>query len=207
MTRNEVVHKVKSLLEELSPFEEPSALLAVPNNDVKPIESYIQDTLDKAFDTVLMSVPLYLVRTTTKTPQTISVTVEDGVGYMDEPIDFLRLHTMMVDGWSRPVKGAISSENPIYLLQRDRYTRGGMVKPVVAVNDGKIELYSVPEDPDVTIFKYIPRTPANTQNFEDSLCDFLVHQDAIDILRIFEQFDKVSNLEKKLQELIIQQSV
>lgn len=206
------------MLEELSPFEEPSALLAVPNNDVKPVESYIQDTLNKAFDDVLMFAPLHLVRTTVSTPNSISITVDDGVGYMNQPTDYLRLHTMLVKGWSRPVKAAISSEHPNYLLQRDSYTRGGCVKPVVAVNDSTIELYSVPDNPEVEVFKYIPRTTHTAiqgtnptqytdDTFEDTLVEFLIYQDAINILRIFEQFDKAKTLEKKLEELVTQHAI
>ena len=50
MTRADVKKAIKAKLEELSPFSEPSALLAVANNDVKPIDSYIEETMDSAFE-------------------------------------------------------------------------------------------------------------------------------------------------------------
>ena len=38
-------------------------------------------------------------------------------------------------GWSRPVSEAISRENPLYRLQKNKYTRGISAKPVVALTD------------------------------------------------------------------------
>lgn len=213
MTRNEVIAKVKVKLEELSPFSEPSSLLAVPNNEVKPIHSYINDTLDKAYDDILLVCPLYMILSTYKEGGAKATVDSERVGHVALPDDFLRLHTIHVVGWRRDINQAISEQSPLYKLQRNKYTRGKTEKPVVVVrhiggpsseNKRELELYSVMTEDENNIdkFYYIPKTAANTQTFEDSLTELLVMQCACKVAAMFEETAKVEVLTKEIAALM-----
>jgi hypothetical protein len=143
MKREDVIKKVKVKLEEFSPFDEPKSLVAIADSNVKPINSYIDETLDTAYDNVLLLVPLHLVKENTTDIASSKVDVKNRVGYMDVPDDYLRLHSVMYDKWQRMVNKAIYPDQAEYALQRNQYTRGGFAKPVVAINNNKFELYSI----------------------------------------------------------------
>ena len=60
MTRSDIIKKVKVKLEEFSNFENQSYVL--PANDMmKPIDSYIEETMDEATREVLLILPLWFV--------------------------------------------------------------------------------------------------------------------------------------------------
>ena len=199
MNRADVKKSIKAKLEELSPFSEPSALLAVSNNDVKPIDSYIEETIDISFDKVLLLSPLHLIKDAVKL-LTTTVTLNAGVGNVAAPADYLRLHTVFYPEWRRPVNVCIGVENPLYLLQRNPNTRGKYEKPVVAIDNGVFEIYSLKTT--TGTFKYIPKTAKNTATFEDSLVPLLIVQCAIDVLVIFEQTEKVKSVTDELLTLL-----
>lgn len=225
MNRESVKRLVKAKLEEFSPFEEPEQLLAVANNDVKPVDSYIEETIDGAFDKVLLAVPLTAIRETkidfvrdvSHGSFSVSSLPDDPqVGVMPVPKDFLRLYSLRASCWQREVNSPIDTQSHFYILQRNKHTRGGHVKPIVVMNNGKFELYSI-KDPSavIRVFVYVPKTKRKgmkaddgttytegEQTFEDSLVDFLVLQCATDILNIFEQYDKANTLKNELNELI-----
>ena len=200
MTRADVKKAIKAKLEELSPFSEPSALLAVANNDVKPIDSYIEETVDSAFDKVLLLSPLHLIKETVKSLLT-TVTLTDGVGTVAAPSDYLRLHTVFYPEWRRPVNVCIGESNPLYLLQRNPNTRCKYEKPIVAINNNTFEIYSL-KAVSAGTFKYIPKTVKNVATFEDSLVPLLVIQGALDILVIFEQTEKAKSVTDELLTLL-----
>lgn len=201
MLRDELKRRVKMALEELSAWDEPRGFLAVPNNEVKPIDSYIEGTLDASFDDVLLSVPLSLIRETFVDYRAAIKVDSEGVGYMFAPLDMLRLHTVRFPEWRRDVKGYVSElSGEFYRMQRNPYTRGRFEKPVVALNNGVFELYSlrgVPQEGSY-VFRYVPRTVKQTPGFEDGLSDYLVLQNAIHVLEVFEQTDKVKLLRDEL---------
>lgn len=199
MLRGEVERRIKAKLEELSPFEEPDALVAIATSDVKPMDSYITEMLTCACDDVLSAVPLHLVRETVKDIDAAGgMSVAEGVGYVDVPCDFLRLHTVRFGKWRRDVKAAITPESPSYVLQRNKYTRGGMEKPVVAVNDGRFEIYSVSEGDECEVFRYIPMTCEGCDEFEDSIAEMVVLRCAVLVLEVFSEFDKAKVLSEEL---------
>ena len=76
------------------------------------------------------------------------------------------------------------------------------MKPVVAINNNKFEFYSVSEDYNCSVFKYIPVTPEQNDEFEDTLRDVLAYEAAIKVCKIFERNDKATMLEKELQKKI-----
>lgn len=79
---------------------------------------------------------------------TIMVVPEDGVVKMDIPANFGRLYELKMACWKRSVYEAIAHDTPQYRRQHNLVTRGGTVRPVVAIvpygESRRLELYSVP---------------------------------------------------------------
>jgi hypothetical protein len=201
MVREDVIKKVKVKLEEFSPFDEPKSLVAIASN-VKPINSYIEETLDSAYDDVLLLAPLHLIKDNVIDISSTSTTIEKKVGYKDVPDNYLRVHSVMYDKWKRMVNRVIYPDQAEYALQRNEYTRGGLVKPVIAINNNKFEIYSIKPSMKCECFKYIPKTTEGNSEFEDALIDMIVLQCAILILEVFEQTGKAQVLSQELSNLI-----
>ena len=202
MTRAEIIQAVKVKLEELSPFDEGMAVLG-SQTDVKPLTSYIEQTLDEASDEVLLFLPMHLL-----TPSDISnptLTVTDGVGYIDVPTDYHRLYCLMLSTWERPATRPISVDSPEYNAQQNKYTRGKNAKPVVAVavKSGKrvFELYSA-EEAGVTVTKaqYIKKVKA--EDNPDRLIPYIVLACAAKVCGIYKMYDRVKTLREELSEYI-----
>ena len=58
------------------------------------------------------------------------------IGTITKPVDWLRLHTLRMNGWSRPVHVVVRPDQPLYNQQFSRWQRGTAQKPVV-IDDGK----------------------------------------------------------------------
>jgi hypothetical protein len=199
MTRAQIIQAVKVRLEELTPFSEGLVVLS-PSDEVKPVTSYIDSLLNESADEIKMLLPLHML-----TPVTLNapVTVNDGVGTIELPADFLRIHSIKAPAWERDVTQAISPENPMYALQRNRFTRGKSAKPVVAINRTStkkvLELYSV-SSTDMEKKLYIPQTPAEA--LSDKLIPYLVLMCAIKVSNVLERADVVKSLSAELSDMI-----
>ncbi len=220
MNRTDIINLVKVKLEEYSPFEEPKSLIALPHNNSKPIDSYIENELHTAYNEVLLSVPHYMfvneisdisITITTDTSLPLvegQIVVKDNVGYLPIPYDFLRLHTVSFDNWGRDVNSHILTTHPTYALQRNKYTRGKTERPVIAINNDQFEIYSVMPNAACTCFSYVKRQYSNCNLFNDHLADLIATRCAISILQIFEQINIAKSLSEdytaKLQNLSIQ---
>lgn len=148
MDRAALIERVKVKLDELTPFEE-SLAVALPNADIKPVESYIDEALNEAGEEVLLRVPLHKLNPV-RGVAPIAVPTEDGIGYVNCPDDFLRLYSFKMEGWQREVEYPISEGSFHYKLQRNKHTRGGVAKPVVVLNHRataakQLEYYSLPD--------------------------------------------------------------
>jgi hypothetical protein len=202
MRREDVIKKVKVKLEEFSPFDEPKSLVAIQDSNVKPINSYIEETLDTAYDDVLLLAPLHLIKENVSDIYDEKIEVVKKVGYLEVPDDFLRLHSVMFDKWKRMVNRVIYPNQAEYALQRNEYTRGGLAKPIIAINNNKFEIYSIRPTMKCEYFKFIPKTIEGNSEFEDTLIDIVVLQCAILVLEIFEQTNKAQVLSQELSNLI-----
>lgn len=81
-------------------------------------------------------------------PTTDVEVLENGVVTMGIPADFGRLYELKMACWKRSVYEAIAHDTPQYRRQHNLVTRGGTVRPVVAIvpygESRRLELYSVP---------------------------------------------------------------
>lgn len=200
MTRAQIIQAVKVRLEELTPFSEGMVVLT-PGDDVKPVTSYIDSLLNESADEVKMLLPLHMLP-----PVAINAAVtinSEGVGILELPSDFLRLHSIKSPQWERDVTHAISTDHPLYALQRNKFTRGKTAKPVVVINHTGakriLELYSVSS---TTLDKklYIKRTAA--EELPDGLTPYLVLMCAIKVSNAMERPDVVKMLSAELSDMI-----
>ncbi len=205
-TRAELIGGVKVKLEEFSNFENNSFVL--PADELqKPVESYIEETLDEAARQLLLTLPLWVLSsyiTEVNAPVTV---VADGVdryyGVVDVPSDFLRLASIKVRGWQRECNeqfGFISSANVRYREQRNPFVRGGSAKPMAVFTAGKqIELYGVsaPSGVELEYFKYIADVDNLWEARGKRFIDYLVLETAIRVAGIYDNINKVKILQEQ----------
>lgn len=124
-------------LEEYTPYGPDSgrALLAGGDklDEKKPIYSYIAQHLAEVANEVLLVAPvhrlLYKAVGVTGTPDAD----DNRIGSISLPDDFLRIHTLWMQGWRRPVHETIKAGHPLYNLQFSPWKRGTKQKPVAVL--------------------------------------------------------------------------
>ena len=144
MTYTDIVNRVKAIMEEITPFDDGFAVLT-SNTDVKPIVSYIESCLQSSADELLMICPIHLTSETTITAGLGgSPKLDNGkyIGTIALDSDYIRLNTFKMEGWEKEVHRPISVENPLYIQQKNPFTRGGNAKPVVVKKTGYLEIYT-----------------------------------------------------------------
>ena len=144
MTRDELIKAVKVKLDEISPFDEPNEFIDGADDEsfsvVKPIVSYIEDTLDKASWFCLNSLPLSLLSKDVENDN-YQVNIDmRGVGHISDMEDYMRFARVRCFEWERDCTAFITTSDPNYLLQQNRHTRGGAAKPVSVYNPEQAEL-------------------------------------------------------------------
>lgn len=149
MQRSDYIQKVKAKLEEISSFSDPGSLQILDQGEsdvVKPIISYIEESLDEATRDCLNNLPLSLLSSDIDSDRECTIIDESGVGHVDNFDEYKRLVRVCSPHWERDVTAFITSSDPTYLLQQNKYTRGKCAKPVVAYvpERQELELYSFP---------------------------------------------------------------
>lgn len=138
MLGKEITNLVIVKMEEYTPYgpSSGSTLLAGGDrlNEVKPVYSYIAQHLAEAANEMLMIAPIH--KLLYKDARMGAVVSEDDMqtGYIPLPVDFLRLHTLRMNGWTRPIHALTHEGDPAYTLQFMRWTRGTCQKPVAILN-------------------------------------------------------------------------
>ena len=218
MTKQGLINKIKAKLEEIAPFDDSSFL--EQDNLVKPITSYIEDALVNSCNQARLIIPLHLFKPKEFENKDIYKT-SDLTGYVILPSDFLRLYAFRMMSWKRDVTDAISTQNPQYKLQKNRYTMGKPESPVCVINTN-VEFYdSVP--PGETKLQRLSKTLEyysirkfvlhkieralyvplfDEANIEDELSEFYSLCTCIDVLAIMGDEGKKKLMEGELKLLI-----
>lgn len=134
MTREEVVNKIRVILNDLQPFDEAEVVEGdnLPN---KPVKEYIEQCLDDAVRDVQLVAPVRLIvaddymLTNSNTNRYARGTKEYGVVQL--PSDYLRLSAVKLSGWSKYVTVAEQQNSPAYELQLHEGTMAGFINPRV----------------------------------------------------------------------------
>lgn len=218
MDKFDFIHLVRVKLEEVSPFDDPASFLAAGDDaslKVKPIDTYIVGEAGAALRDVLLSAPLHVLACATDSSLVLHATVKGGVAVADLPGDFLRLVEVRMPGWERSVIIPIRSTDPAYVLQQNRWTRGGTAKPVAALRGAgelgvkSLELYSLPDTEDgseveTDVFRYIPFRFCPDADCADWMpscaAQYAVPLCAARVLRLFGQENAAQAIEKEVSE-------
>lgn len=143
-TRQEIINQTLAKLDEITVFDDAQQV---------PTVALVNKLLDEAAIDMLRNAPLHLLLATKVNTESATLNHhqnEDGWGYIGLPSDFLRLYSFKMTAWHRPVTKAISIQSPKYDLQKNKITRGGIAKPVVAINQlTEVNDGSVYDDPDI----------------------------------------------------------
>lgn len=148
MSRTELIEGVKAKLEEISPFDEPQSFIAAGDagyDRVKPILLYIDQTLDESAKYCLMNLPLSLLSQDIIHDIMSASIDKKGVGHIGHSEDS-RLIRVRAELWQRDCTSFITTSDALYLIQQNRFTRGGVSKPIVVYNpeQSELELFSFP---------------------------------------------------------------
>lgn len=167
--RISVINYVKAKLDELLPEGEGITFsLSTAPNVSDPTNMLINANLDESVKNVILSAPLPVLFPTAMAPQSGTPFTDAKTGYVILPANFLRLSSFKMADWQREVNIAISSQSKEYQRQSNKYHRGGICKPIAALNwkneaDGLkriIEYYSIDTSHLVDKLFYIPEQSA-----------------------------------------------
>ena len=132
MTIEELVLLTKVKLEEYTPFAE-STMIAAPQSEgleVRPIESYIRRLMPESANELLLTLPLSVINKDVMNIKEMYIN-DDGTGCFTVDGTFLRVHTLMMHTWMRPVNVSFPLGGDVSEIQVNPYTRGGQYKPIV----------------------------------------------------------------------------
>lgn len=124
------ISRVKAKMDELTPFNE--GLVVFDGANTNPVFDTIEKLLDECIDEVLLLTPPHHLPWKNAATQS-ELTIVNGYGRIAMPPDFIKIARVIFQEWERPVTRAILESDPKYLEQKNRYTRAGVSKPVVAL--------------------------------------------------------------------------
>jgi hypothetical protein len=212
MTGADIRNLVITKLEERSAFLNDNSngpiLIGGDNlGELKPVYDYVDEQLPIAANEVLLSVPIHKLYATIAQSTSASPN-GDGTGDIETPSDFLRLHTLKMTEWSKPVHIAISIDHPLYRDQLNKYTRGHKDKPVVVLNRVRDSLrkvnynvltyYSVRKDHTVEQLLYIKKFEM-TDEYNDTVAELIALNCAKKIYEIYGNTEQVTLMTSEIQ--------
>jgi hypothetical protein len=184
-TRLTIINAVKAKIDELIPEGEgiQFSLETTPNVS-NPYDIFINVIMDECAKELLLIVPIHVIVPVSMSGNGIQMTSDEygRTGYFVLPENFLRLQSFQMEEWDRPVLLPITPLDPLYSLQKNKFVRGGLSKPVAVFNwkntNKVLEYYSVESSHLINHLRYIPETlPENVQgNLFDALTWLIAHK-------------------------------
>lgn len=134
MLVSDIIKQVREYLNEVSALNEAEVL-----NGSAPVDERIKAMIPEC--------AILLCDGTAMDVSTFAID-SNGVGTIEVPANYGRLKELRLSCWSRSVYDTVDAESAAYRRQQNIVTRGGTVRPVVAIvphGEGRmLELYSVP---------------------------------------------------------------
>jgi len=174
MARQDIINAVKARIDELTPFTD---------TELNPAISLIDKLLDGSALSVLKSAPLYLL---TPTVLPASPVPNGRIGTVVLPVDYLRLYSFKMTGWNINVVKTITTENPLYKLQKNPVTMGGISKPIVVITRDatgmKLIYYSLPDGTTHVVEEGLYIKSDVAENLPDDVLEILYWTCSYDVL-------------------------
>lgn len=211
MVGSEIVNLVITKLEERSAFLNPNSgmgpLLSGDDslNELNPVYSYINSHLAESANEVLMIAPLNHLIPTDITDNVEATPNDDGTGKIEIPEDYLRLYTLKMEDWAKPVHEAIGKGHPIYSQQFNKYTRGIPEKPVVVYSGTAttpyLNYYSVYTSHEINELSYIPRF-SEVNEYTDKMSEAIALNTAKKVMEVFGNTEGVAIMQNELTSVL-----
>lgn len=202
MLGEEIKKKVIVKLEEFSPYapdsEEAGPLLSGQDSleEVKPIFSYVDETLPQAANEILLTAPLDKLEAERADHRvcvhSIEVRPAGTVCTVCLPDDFLRLRSLRLDTWTQTVKVAEHPTSALANAQENEWTMGLFTKPVVVLDECKLYCYSVKPGAECKIreFRYIP-VFSEAGEYNDNIAELIALNCAKKVYEVFQNTEGV----------------
>lgn len=208
MLGKEINNLVVVKLEEYTPFGDKLGKKLLAGGDeldeVKPIYSYISQHLAEAANEMLQTAPLHKLNYEDVTEaMTAEPNTEDrDIGSIEKPTDFLRLHTLQMRGWTRPVHQVIHNYDAEYALQFNRWTRGTCEKPVVVETNNRLLYFSVRRNAhEINSFYYIPRFSGNAE-YDREVAELIAMHCARKVCEIFGMVEQITTFTSEINSVL-----
>ena len=192
-SRLTLINYVKLKLDDLIP---EATNFSLDDNDdaLEPLNIFVNSFLDESAKRVLLSAPLHVLDPVKSDEGPV---YEDGelTGYIPLASNFLRFVSLKMADWKREITDPITTSDKRYKLQQNKYTRGGVAKPVAvfsfrtieSAQTRVVEYYSIKTSHNVDWLYYIQETEA--ENIPDNLMDALTWYCAGLVLQVTERVD------------------
>ena len=190
ITKTDIIDRVKCRMEELTPQWEGN----FEQTEGESIERYINEIIDEQLRILYMTAPTAILPVEEVASQHKPTKRTDGTGRIVLNDNVLRPISLQLDGWERPVTRFIDENHPLYELQFNRYTRGGVVNPVASlISDGLgrmvIDYFSLPTSRQVHTLSSLlcilhPAAQADSYNLNPLLIDALCYRCAATVYDI-----------------------
>ena len=210
MLGEEIKRKVVVKLEEFSPYapdhEDAGPLLSGQDrlDEVKPIYSYIEDTLPQAANEILLVAPLDKIETDRADRRCCARLYESHVTgdvyTICLPDDFLRLRALRLNTWTQTVKVAEHPATPRANAQENEWTMGLFTKPVVVLDESKLYCYSVKHGAECTVkeFRYVPLF-SEAGEYSENIAELIALNCAKKIYEIFQNAEGVTAMANEIK--------
>lgn len=168
MERSALINKAKTRIDEVSASGD--VIIEVGVENTKPYDSIIDELLDESALEILLKAPFYRLKITSASLMGTADSGDGKTGSITLPDDFIRLVSLKMSDWHRPVSVFALPGDEIDKMQSNKHIRGGVAKPVAVLHKGttgyKAKYYSVNSSHEVEEFLYIKRDTA--ENIADS---------------------------------------
>lgn len=204
MLGSDIIDLVIVKMEEHSPFSiKPGEKMLAGGDimeEIKPVYSYIETHLHEAADEILLAIPIQHLADIKENGDSLVIKEDkndSSICVINKPYNWLRLHTLWINGWQRPVHNVIYPENPMYALQFNRWSRGTPQKPVVTDDGLFLHCYSVKDNGTLSIreFFYISHFDKGT-DYPRDIAELISLNTARKVYEVFgntEQSSAMSN--------------
>ena len=197
-TRLTLINLVKAKLDEIIPEGEGVQFSVEGDVNISdPLNLLINAILDEAANKTLLDAPLHILDPVKSDVAAGTADARDNkIGYIPLAANFLRFVSLKMADWKREVTEPITTRDKRYRVQRNKYTRGGVAKPVAVfsyrtIGDETpeqkrvIEYYSIDSSHNIDWFYYIQETAA--EDIQSNLVPSLSWTAAGIILQITER--------------------
>lgn len=205
MDRLELVNTVRRKIDEVAAADTP--LQPVTVADENSMDTIIESMLDESAREVLLKAPVQRLTVTSASPSPVKSGVDKTAGYLQMPDDFLRLVSLRMSDWQRPVVQPAVQGDALAMRQHNKFIKGGPARPVGVIGRNSqgiiLEYYStLAAEHSVAEFLYIKQDKA--ENIHDAqMTDALTWICAGKVLSIFGNMTGAQNAYDNAQSLMI----